>query len=595
MAGKTLDLHDLIDEDCLGARISDQYIHWETLRDNRINMWKEIQEYIFATDTTMTSNSKLPWSNKTTIPKMCQIRDNLHSNYMAALFPNQNWLEWEGDTEDDNNEDKSETIESYMRWATSRNEYYNSISRLILDYIDYGNCFAMPEWVDETSIGSDGVERVGYVGPGLRRISPLDIVFNPIASNFEQAPKIIRSIISMGELKDLILHPAISDEDRLSAEALWKYLKEYREKALSHNGTLTVKDRMMNIAGFTDYRQYLQCGSVEVLTFYGDIYDEENDVFYKNVCIKIVDRHKVIFNQPNPSYFGYPPIYHAGWRLRPDSLWAMGPLENLVGMQYRIDHLENMKADVFDLIAYPPMKIKGYVEDFKWGPMERIYIGDDSDVTMFSPDVQALQADTQIQILENKMEEMAGSPREAMGFRSPGEKTKYEVQSMENAASRIFQSKILYFDIHIRENSLNAMLELARRNMSSTVIKAFDDELNASIFSTLTKYDITGKGRIKPMAARHFAEKAKMVQNLTNFFGSPAGQDPEVRQHFSSIKLAKAWECLLETEAFKLVTPFVRVAEQADQQRYVNNYEEQVMMELQTPSGISPGDFDATE
>jgi hypothetical protein len=41
----------------------------------------------------------------------------------------------------------------------------------------------------------------------------------------------------------------------------------------------------------------------------------------------------------------------------------MGPLDNLVGMQYRIDHLENLKADVFDLIAFPPLKIKGYVED----------------------------------------------------------------------------------------------------------------------------------------------------------------------------------------------------------------------------------------
>ena len=35
------------------------------------------------------------------------------------------------------------------------------------------------------------------------------------------------------------------------------------------------------------------------------------------------------------------------------------------------------------------------------------------------------------------MEEMAGAPKEAMGFRSPGEKTAYEVQRMENAASQV--------------------------------------------------------------------------------------------------------------------------------------------------------------
>lgn len=589
MAGRTLDLDDILEEDHLACAISDMYITWETKRDNRITMWKEIQEYIFATDTTSTTNSKLPWSNKTTIPKLCQIRDNLHSNYMAALFPNSNWLDWQGSTEDDASIEKREVIESYMLWATDRNQFYNTVSRLVLDYIDYGNCFAMPEWVDETTI-TEGVERAGYVGPGLRRISPLDIVFNPIAAHFENSPKIIRSIISMGELKDLIMNGAVSDEERESAQTLWDYLKDYRNTIIESEGTVAVKDRMMNIAGFDDYRNYVQCGSVEVLTFYGDLYDEEKDELMKNVCIKIVDRHKVFYNKPNPSYFGVAPIYHAGWRLRPDSLWAMGPLDNLVGMQYRIDHLENMKADVFDLIAYPPLKIKGYVEDFNWGPMERIYVGDDSDVEMMVPNVQALQADTQIQLLEMKMEEMAGSPREAMGFRTPGEKTKYEVQSLENAASRVFQNKTQHFERHIIENSLNAMLELARRNMTPTTIRAFDDELKVAVFSNLTKYDILGNGRLKPMASRHFAEKANMIQNLTNFLSSPAGQDEEVRQHFSSIKLAQTWEKLLEIEDFKLVSPFIRLSEQADRAREQNNHEEQVLMEMQTPSGVAPGD-----
>jgi len=116
----------------------------------------------------------------------------------------------------------------------------------------------------------------------------------------------------------------------------------------------------------------------------------------------------------------------------------MGPLDNLVGMQYRIDHLENMKADIWDLTRYPIFKIKGYVEDFDWSPGERIICGDDGDVDLVSPDVQVLNFNTEISILEAKMEEMAGAPKEAMGFRTPGEKTKYEVQRIENAASRIF-------------------------------------------------------------------------------------------------------------------------------------------------------------
>ena len=594
MAGRVLNLEDIINPDMIGCAIAEKYVTWETYRNKQGETWKEVAEYIFATDTLSTSNSKLPWSNKTTIPKICQIRDNLHSNYMATLFPNNNWLTWEGDRLEDNETDKKEVIEHYMRWVTDRNWYYDTISRLVYDYIDYGNCFVMPEWLDQTVVLDDR-EQVGYVGPVLRRISPTDIVFNPAAPSFEESPKIVRTIVSMGELKDILRSNLNDPEEIEQANNLYEYIKDYRNRCLAHQGTLKVKDRIYDIAGIGTFRDYVQSNAVEILTFYGDIYDDANDTFLKNVCIKIVDRHKVFYNKPNPSYFGTAPIYHAGWRLRNDNLWAMGPLDNLIGMQYRIDHLENMKADVFDLIAYPPMKIKGYVDDFKWGPMERIYVGDDGDVELMSPDVQALQAQTEIAILEAKMEEMAGSPREAMGIRSPGEKTKYEVQSLENAVGRIFQAKVAQFERHVVEPSCNGMLEIARRNMNTQVIRVFDDEFKSAIFTELTRYDLAGLGRIKPMAARHFAEKANMLQNLSSFFQSSAGSDPEVMQHFSSIRLAQMYENLLEIQKYKIVEPNVRLTERTETQNLANNLEEDSLMQTQTATGIQPGDYDLNE
>jgi len=57
-----------------------------------------------------------------------------------------------------------------------------------------------------------------------------------------------------------------------------------------------------------------------------------------------------------------------------------------------------------------------------------------------------------------------------MGFRSPGEKTKYEVQRLENASARIFQNKINQFEEQIVEPLLNAMLELARRNLADLLL-----------------------------------------------------------------------------------------------------------------------------
>jgi hypothetical protein len=165
------------------------------------------------------------------------------------------------------------------------------------------------------------------------------------------------------------------------------------------------------------------------------------------------------------------------------------------------------------------MKVKGYVQDLDWSPGEKIFIGDDGDVELLAPDPTVLQANTEIAVLEQKMEEMAGSPKEAMGFRTPGEKTKYEVQRLENAASRIFQNKTSQFERNFAEPVYNGMLELARRYMDDSVIRIFDSEFKVADFKTLTPEDITGNGRIKPMAARHFAEQSQLVQDLNAFFG----------------------------------------------------------------------------
>ncbi|MBD3262657.1 MAG: hypothetical protein GF334_13470, partial [Candidatus Altiarchaeales archaeon] len=100
----------VLDPDQVARTISDDYITWEMYRQQKVQDWEEIQEYIFATDTTQTTNSKLPWSNKTTMPKLCQIRDNLFANYMATMFPKRKWLLWQGETPDDEDTQKRKTI-----------------------------------------------------------------------------------------------------------------------------------------------------------------------------------------------------------------------------------------------------------------------------------------------------------------------------------------------------------------------------------------------------------------------------------------------------------------------------------------------------
>ena len=588
MTGTVVQVDNVITPDRMATRITEKYQTWQNMRRVASLEWEEIRRYIFATDTSHTSNSSLPWKNKTTIPKLCQIRDNLYSNYSATEFPNRVPIVWEANEKNADSKRKRDAITNYMQWVMEQPSFKAEMDKVILDYIDYGNCIVTVDWVDQR-VEQDNNIQTGYVGPSVRRISPLDIVMNPVAESFQRSPKIIKSVISIGELKELMSRMS-TPENMDEYEELWKYLQEIRGSAHSYPGDWQQQDNLYTVDGFTSFQEYLKGDTVEILTFYGDLYDKESGEFYKNHVITVVDRHKLLGKKPNPSFFGYPPIFHAPWRRRQDNLWGMGPLANLIGMQYRIDHMENMKADMMDLSTYPVQKIQGFVEDFTWQPGEKIYTSEEGDVNLIQPNINVQQLVQDIAMLMNLMEEMSGAPKEAMGFRSPGEKTKYEVQRLENAASRVFQNKIRQFEEQIVEPVLNAMLELARRNLTGvTTIKIFDDDLKAASFRSLTVEDITGIGRIRPVAARHFAEQAELIQNLTSMAQSPLFQI--VQPHISGIKMGKLFEKAFNMEQEEIFLPFVALSEQADGQRLAQALQEHTLQQTQTASGMG-GDYD---
>ena len=586
MAGRTQDFSEFIGTpDALAVAISNKYLDYDKYRRVWVEEKKELRNYLFATDTSKTTNATLPWKNSTTTPKLTQLRDNLHANYMAALFPNDDWMLWEGDDEDAEAEDKRKVIAAYMKNKLRTSNFINIISAMVYDFIDYGNVFGTSEYVNETRTDEEtGEVYPGYVGPKAVRISPYDILINPTASSIEYSPKIIRTIKSIGEVAaDIKDHPE------------WGYLDKVFDGVVNTRRNfsgMSVNDfnktEGYQIDGFGNIVDYYNSGYIELLELQGDIYDMEKGELLKNRIITICDRQKIIRNIPNPSWRGNS-IRHAGWRLRPDNLYAMGPLDNLVGMQYRIDHLENLKADVFDLIAHPVMKVKGFVEDFNYGPGEKVFVGEDADVDMIRPDATALNADMQIQLLENKMEEMAGAPRQAMGIRTPGEKTAFEVKTLDNAASRVFHNKVAYFERNFLEPLLNDMLELSRRNMEiSDVVRVVDDEFGAALFETITPEDLSARGKIRPVGARHFAARANQFQNLLNLMNSAVGQDTAVNVHISGVKTAQVIEELLDIEKFNLVQPNIRIAEQLDTQRMMNAGQQQMQQEAASMQETQP-------
>lgn len=580
---RALELNEFLGSEGTATTIADYWQSWDSLRAKWIAEKKEIQEYIFATSTMHTGNATLPWKNKIHIPKICQIRDNLHANYMSTLRPNDNALVWEGDDTDSETREKRLTIQNYMNNKMKQGAAWDEVEKLVLDYIDYGNCFAMPVFEARYNNDPTGDRTPAYIGPKLQRINPTDIAFDPTAPSFESAPKIIRTVRTLGSLKaDIEDHPEFA-----YLEEAFDRMMDNRHKFANVSQGDFKRNEMYDIAGFTGFWNYFNSDYVEVLDFYGDFFNRETGELKKNHLISVVDRSVILRNQSNENWLGVPPIRHVGWRVRQDNLYGMGPLDNLIGLQHRIDHLENAKADAFDMILHPVMKITGFVEDFDYGPGERIYVGEEGDVSFMAPDTTFLSADTQIQMYESKMEEMAGAPKQAVGFRTPGEKTAYEVQTLENGANRVFINKISHFESVFLEPLINDMLELAARNLDEfDEIRVIDEETQAVTFSKIRKEDITARGKIRPIGARHYAQNAQIVQNITQFANSPLAQDKTVMAHFSGQRIAIAMESLLGLEKYKIYQPNIRIYEEAQMAKVAGDGQ-QAVMEDQT-TGMDP-------
>lgn len=579
MSDKVAELADMFAQDKGAGWVSHLWDTYHTQRQGKVSEWQELRNYIFATDTTTTSNSDLPWKNKTTIPKICQIRDNLHSNYLSSLFPNDSWLKWQAYTKDSAKHSKASTIEAYMDNKTREGQFRTEMSKLLYDYIDYGNAFCTVTFESNYKELPDGSVVPGFVGPKAHRISPLDIVFNPTATSLSDTFKVVRSVKTLGELKKL----ATINPD----QSFWTDVIARREALRNSLGGYTREDFEKSIGysadGFGNMYEYYMGEFIEILEFYGDYHNGVTGELETNRVITVVDRSFTARNEPIPTWLDHAPIYSVGWRFRQDNLWAMGPLDNLVGMQYRIDHLENLQADAQDLTVHPPLLIQGEVEEFVWGPGAEIHADEGGSVSEVTKNLGGIiTADNKISQLEDRMEMMAGAPREAAGIRTPGEKTAFEVGELTNAAGRIFQEKITNFEIELLEKLLNAMLATAARNLDQTdLIRVVDNDIAVQEFREITKEDITANGVIRPVGARHFAKQAQDLQNLVQIFNSPLGE--MIKPHTSAVNLTKFVEDIVGVKGYELFSENVGILEQQDTESLVQQGAEDLEVQAQVP------------
>ena len=550
----------------------------ETMADEIINKWArykqartswesemvEIRNFAFATSTRTTEVNASQFNNSTTIPKLAQIAMNLKANYSAHLFGNPDWVQFEAFDTDSASAESKELVQAYARTKVKRKGYEAVLDRCLDDWIYTGVAFAQQRYVTEMGIDASSNPMMLYHGPVLERISPDDIVFDVTATDFKSAVKIIRKVYTLGDIARLVAsdaHPAFTQEllDNIRNTKLLARSSGILKapEGVDWKGQVLTKD------GFGDMLEYVSGDVVEVHEFYGDMYSVDTGEFLPNHKIIVVDRRVVIEAEPITSMNGSQLIYMTGWESRPENLMAMSPLARLVGMQFKLDKLENMRADIFDRIAYPDVVEVGDVEFYGVrGEIGGRYVVDENgSVNYLRPDATILNADFQIQNTMLIMEEMAGSPRNATGFRTPGEKTKFEVQVLDNGGNRIFREKTKNFERDFIEEILNDMIMLGRENIGETdMVSTQGTEFDIQKFLSINAEDLNISGKLRARGSSLFAEKANALQNLTTLLDKPSLLGM-IQQHVSRIALARAVEELADLKTFNIFLPNIGIQE----------------------------------
>ena len=123
------------------------------------------------------------------------------------------------------------------------------------------------------------------------------------------------------------------------------------------------------------------------------------------------------------------------------------------------------------------------------------------------------------------------------------------------------------------------MIEAARRNMDyADTIRVLNEDSGVFFFEEITKEDIMANGKIIPMGARHFAERAQRIQNLTQLYQIKLA-DPTVAVHLSGKEFARILSDELGEPA--LFGDNITVSEQLETQRISTEAEVQYEEEQQ--------------
>lgn len=542
-----------------------------------MELWAEIDSYLHATDTSMLEGGT-NFDHKTHLPILSELHEDLIAIVYSTLFPHDDWLSWKGFEINAITKQIRQKVLSYIKQCHSMNGFNVEMRKVVDDLVRYGNCFGQG-YYKNNSMESAGGMISGYAGPATKRISPYDIAFNPVAKEFSKTPKIIRELLTMGDFYEFV--SSASEEDCcISEEELSEIMK--RRTGGNNDYSERYKEKQYIPAGFGSIDEYYTSGYIELLWFYGDIFNDTDGTFSKKRCVVVVDRDTVVIDKEEL----FPAIFKGSWTPRPDNLWSQGPLDKVVGINYMINHRENSKNDAIDKFTYPDRAYVGDVEEIydEVTGHTKYIMPEGGSVSDIRPDSTVLTFDNQIMMHRDLARTSARLPQQLAGFRTAGEKTATEVQSLNDGAFRGFINKAGQLEEDFIEPLVQAEIRIAKDNYSSIIKVLEEDEDGILLTTQITEEDLSANGKLIPHGSKRFSRQLQQLQGLTQLANTQIGQ--MVAPHINTYNLAKTVEELYGFDKFGFVNKFASIDEQMEAEERSMLAQQEMVKQSSEPTAL---------
>lgn len=553
----------------IATMVSTKYDQFQMYRVQNKDKWTELESYLFATDTTSLSGNGMH-DHTTHVPILAELKEELEAIMYAAVMPHEDFLGWRPYDRTAGTVQTRRKVVEYIKNRHALNGFDRTLRKLIQDLVIYGNCFVKVNFVDERKNG------IGYIGPKPVRISPYDIVFDPTRTCFQSTPKILRELVSVGEF--IKMARAIPGADQSVIDRVIHRRGSYSQLTKTELN----KHKQYTPDGFTNMESYYNSSMVEILHFYGDVFDESTYELRESRHAIVIDRVDLLLEEEETDAN----IYKGSWAEKPDNLWSQGPLDKVVGLNYQINHRENSKSDALDRYIHPDRVFRGDVEEvYNEDTGQTTYLAPEGGgVNDITPDTTVLTADLHQERLMAHARAACGLPPQLMGFRTPGEKTLGEVQTLDDAALRKFLHKAEQFELDLLEPCVKAEIDVGRDNFSSVVEVFTTDDEGLPLTVRIGKADLEANGKLVPMGARRFKRQNQQMNMLQTLANSNLGN--LIARHMDTYALAQAVEELGGFSQFKLIGKFASASEQMDEQLHVSALQQTATDILSQPTPV---------